>query len=152
MLCHSVMSESLRPQTCQPLLSTGILQERLLRLGCHALLQGIFPTQGMNPGLSHCRRILYCLSPQGSPVKKKQDFFTLCAVCGAKQCCFGRVQLFETPWTAARQAPLSLGFSRQEDWSGLPCPPPGGLPIPDPGIELVSLVSLALAGRWVIYH
>ena len=119
MLCHSVMSESLRPQTCQPLLSTGILQERLLRLGCHALLQGIFPTQGMNPGLLHCRRILYCLSPQGSPVKKKQDFFTLCAVCGAKQCCFSRVQLFATPWTVARQAPLSLGFSRQEDWSGL---------------------------------
>ena len=41
------------------------------------------------------------------------------------------------------QAPLSVGFSRQEYWSGLPCPPPGGLP--DPGIELVSLVSPALA-------
>ena len=38
-----------------------------------------------------------------------------------------------TPWTAARQAPLSMGFSRQEDWSGLPCPPPGDLP--DPGIR-----------------
>ena len=35
--------------------------------GCHALLQGIFPTQGLNPGLPHCRRILYCLSHQGSP-------------------------------------------------------------------------------------
>ena len=40
---------------------------------------------------------------------------------------------FVTPWTAARQAPLSMGVSRQEYWSGLPCPPPGDLP--DPGIE-----------------
>ena len=36
-------------------------------MGCHAFLQGIFPTQGSNPGLPHCRRILYCLSHQGSP-------------------------------------------------------------------------------------
>ena len=38
-------------------------------LGCHALLQGIFPSQGLNPGLSHCRQILYCLSHQGSPYR-----------------------------------------------------------------------------------
>ena len=38
-----------------------------------------------------------------------------------------------TPWTAAHQAPLSMGFSRQEHWSGWPCPPPGDLP--NPGIE-----------------
>ena len=42
-----------------------------------------------------------------------------------------------TPWAAARQAPLSMGFSRQGSWSGLPCPPPGGLP--HPGIEPESL-------------
>ena len=42
-------------------------------------------------------------------------------------------RLFETPWTVARQAPLSMGFSRQEPWSGLPGPPPGDLP--HPGIE-----------------
>ena len=36
-------------------------------VGCHALLQGIFPAQGLNPGLPHCRQILYCLSHQGSP-------------------------------------------------------------------------------------
>ena len=41
--------------------------------------------------------------------------------------------LFITPWTIARQAPLSMGVFRQEYWSGLPCPPPGDLP--DPGIE-----------------
>ena len=51
-----------------------------------------------------------------------------------------------TPWTVARQAPLSMGFSRQEYWSGLPCPPPGDLP--NPGIEPVSLTSPALAGRF----
>ena len=54
-----------------------------------------------------------------------------------------RAQLFVTLWTAARQAPLSMGFSRQEYWSGLPCPPPGDLP--DPGIKPQSLVSPTLA-------
>ena len=48
---------------------------------------------------------------------------------------------FATPWTAAHQAPLSMGFSRQEQWSGLPFPSPGDLP--DPGIKTSSL---ALAG------
>ena len=56
---------------------------------------------------------------------------------------FNNVQLFVTRWTVANQAPLSMGFSRQEYWSGLPCPPPGDLP--DPGIEPVFL-SPALAG------
>ena len=50
--------------------------------------------------------------------------------------------LFATPWTVAYQDPLSLGFSRQECWSGLPCPPPGDLP--DPEIKLTSLKSPAL--------
>ena len=49
---------------------------------------------------------------------------------------FSRVQLFATLWTIARQAPLSMGFSRQECWSGLPFPPPRDLP--DPGMELAS--------------
>ena len=51
-------------------------------------------------------------------------------------------RLFVTPWTAARQAPLSMGFSRQEYWSGLPFPAPGDLP--HPGTELVSPESPAL--------
>ena len=54
------------------------------------------------------------------------------------------VKLFVTLWTVAHQAPLSMGFSRQEDWSGLLCPPPGDLP--NPGIEPTSLMSPALAG------
>ena len=52
-----------------------------------------------------------------------------------------RVQLFVTPWTVAYQAPLSIGFSRQECWSGLPFPSPGDLP--DPGIEPGSPTLLA---------
>ena len=59
---------------------------------------------------------------------------------------FSHVQLFATQWTVAHQAPLSMGFSRQEYWNGLPCSPPGDLL--DPGIEHKSLLSLALAGRF----
>ena len=55
---------------------------------------------------------------------------------------FSRVQLCVTLWTVARQAPLSMGVSRQEYWSGLPCPSLADLP--DPGIEPASLMSPAL--------
>ena len=54
-------------------------------------------------------------------------------------CAFRQVQLFEMLWTVAPQAPLSMGFSRQEYWSELPCPPPGDLP--DPGIKPTSLMA-----------
>ena len=56
------------------------------------------------------------------------------------------VQLFATPWTVACQAPLSMGFYRQEYWSGLLFPSPGDLP--DPGIKPEFPVSPALAGRF----
>ena len=65
---------------------------------------------------------------------------------------FSHVQLFVTPWTVARQAHLSMGFSRQEYWSGWPCPPPGDLP--DAGIKPVSSLlhwqagSLSLVPPW----
>ena len=61
-------------------------------------------------------------------------------------CVLSHVQLFGTPWTVARQAPLSMGFSRQEYWSELPFPAPGDLP--DPGFEPRSLASPILAGRF----
>jgi len=57
---------------------------------------------------------------------------------------FSHDQLFGNLWTAARQGLLSMGFSRQEYWSGLPCLPPGDLP--NPGIEPASPASPALAG------
>ena len=56
------------------------------------------------------------------------------------------VQLFVVPWTIAQQALLSIEFSRQEYWSGLPFPIPQDLP--DPGIEPMTLESPALAGRF----
>ena len=56
------------------------------------------------------------------------------------------VQLFATPWNVAHQASLAMEFSRQEYWSGSPCPPPGDLP--ESGTEPVSLVSPALAGKF----
>ena len=58
--------------------------------------------------------------------------------------CFSHVQFFATLWTVAHQVPLSLGFSRQAYWSGLPFSPPGDLP--GPGIEPVSLDSPTLVG------
>ena len=54
-----------------------------------------------------------------------------------------------TPRTAACQVPLSIGFPRQEYWSGLSFPPPGDLPWPRDGSQ-VSYTSCV--GRWVLYH
>ena len=59
--------------------------------------------------------------------------------------CFNHVQHFATLWTVACQAPLSMGFSRQEYWNGLPFPSPGDLP--DPGIKLGLLYY-----RWILYR
>ena len=60
---------------------------------------------------------------------------------------FGRAWPFATPWIVACQAPLSMGFSKQEYWNGLPCCPPGELP--NPGIEPESLMFPALAGGFL---
>ena len=59
---------------------------------------------------------------------------------------FSHIWLFAALWTLARQAPLSIGFSRQEYWSGLPCPPPGDLA--HPAIEPAS----TWIGRQIVYH
>ena len=53
-----------------------------------------------------------------------------------------------TLWTVAPQAPLSMGFSKQEYWSGRPFPPPGDLP--HRGIKPISCISCT--GRWILYH
>ena len=70
----------------------------------------------------------------------------MCACLCAQLCRFSHVQFCVTPWTVTLQAPLSMGFSRQQYWSGLPCLPPGDLS--DPGIEPTSLSSAALAGEF----
>ena len=66
---RSVVSDSVRPQGLQAarLLCPWNSPGKNTRGGCHTLLQGIFPTQGLNPGLPHCRQKFYCLSYQGSP-------------------------------------------------------------------------------------
>ena len=61
--------------------------------------------------------------------------------------CFSRVQLFVIPWIITHQVPLSMGFCRQEYWSGLPRPTPGDLP--GPGIEPMSL-NISCIGRQVL--
>ena len=69
MLNCSFVSNSLWPHGLQParLLCPWDSPGKNTGVGCHALLHGIFPTQGSNPGLPHCRQILYQLSHQGSP-------------------------------------------------------------------------------------
>ena len=191
---HSVMSNSLGPyglwltRLCSlisPGKNTGVVS--------NSLLQGIFPTQGSNPGLPHCRQILYVWATrEGSPIhlvaatgntqkggkhrllelgalghkvgimavavaaaaaKSLQSCLTLCdpidgsppgsPVPGILQArtlewvaiafsnawkgkvkvkSLSCVRLLATPWTAAYQAPPSMGFSRQEYWSGVPLP------------------------------
>ena len=98
-------------------------------VGCHFLLQGIFLTQGSIPGL------LY-LCPLGFPWP----------VGRSGHCAQSLSHVFVTPWTVAHQAPLSMGFPRQEYWSGLPLPSPGALP--NPGINPMSSASPMLAGRF----
>ena len=73
-LSRSVMSDFATPWAAahQAPLSMGILQGTNTRVGCHAFLQGIFPTEGSNPGLPHCRWMLYCLSYQGRTKARKE--------------------------------------------------------------------------------
>ena len=67
----------------------------------------------------------------------------MCVLCAQL---FSHGRLFATLWAVVHQTPLSMGFSSQQYWSGLPSPPPGDLP--DPRIKPTSLTSLALAGRF----
>ena len=70
-----------------------------------------------------------CLSPEG----ETQVCVCVCVCSHMCLCVFSHVQLSATPWTVTCQAPLSMGFSRQEYWSGLPFSSPGDFP--DPGIK-----------------
>ena len=106
------------PMDCNPPLSVhGIFQARILE---YSLLQGIFLTQGSNPGLLHCRQILYYLSHQGSPIFSPYTY-SYCRLLLLLLSRFSRVWLLATPRTATHQAPPSMGFSRQEYWSGCHC-------------------------------
>ena len=130
-------------------------------MGGLSLLQGIFPIQGSNPGFLHCRRILYQLSHQGSqdywsgwPIPSPGDLPNpeiepgspslqvdslpaeylgspdTCMCCAWSLSC---IRLFGTHGLGPTRVLCPCGFSRQEYWSGLSCPPPEDLP--NPGIE-----------------
>ena len=162
------------PKDCSPPGSSvhGSLQTRILEWVAMSSSKGwIFPTQGSNPHLLHCRQILLPTEPpRESNININLCFFLSyllvmaaltheeksgsCMECmrrlqaiyqgkgkektwkvqkGHKVKSLSRVRLFATPWTVAYHAPPSMGFSRQEYWSGLPFPSPRDLP--DPGIE-----------------
>ena len=85
---------------------------------------------------SHAEALIPCVAVSGDRVFREM-----------RACMFSGVWLFMTLWTVARQAPLSMGFSRQEYWSGLPFPSPGDLP--NSGTKPESLVSWI--GRQILY-
>ena len=107
---------------------------------------GIFLDRGLNLCPLRWQLDSQPLGHQGSPDISTQSA-TIPFALGMRLCVcavVSRVQLFATLWTVARQAPLSMGFSKQEYWSGLPFSSLGDLP--DPGIKPTSSVSPALAG------
>ena len=129
----SAAHEALRPMRLRcpwnfPGKNTGV--------GCQFPLEGISPTQGRNP----------CLT---SPALRSGFFAYHCAPgkphyrARVHACClFSCIRLLASLGTVAHQALLSMEFSRQEHWSGLPCPPPKDLP--NPGMETVSPASSPL--------
>ena len=100
------------------------------------------------------RHLLHCLKILSEDHVKKSIYYvyyykTKLWLCVCMLSHFSRVRLFATPWTIAHQPPLSMEFSRQEYWSGFPCPPPSG-DLPNPQIEPACLMSPTLAGGFFI--
>ena len=122
------------------LLCSWDFQNKNTRVGYHFFLQGISSTQGSNICLLSEQADFYCWATRDAQGIYTPLLYTTMCVLSLFSC----VQLFVTLWTTAYQAPMSMGFSREECWSGLLCPPPGDLP--DPGIEPTSRTSPALAG------
>ena len=120
------------------------------RSGLPFLSPGDLPDTGIKPGspalqdLLHYRKILYHLKAYeeaGESLEKKGRERQRDREEDVRARVLSRIQLLATAWTVACQAPLSMGFPRQEYWSGLPLPSPGDLP--DPRIELESPAWLA---------
>ena len=96
------------------------------------MCQTLFEAQGT---LWRIRKVLMELIQTMGPSSERKT-----SVCVLSR--FSHVRLFVTPWTVARQAPLSMGFSRQEYWCGLPCPPPGIFPTQGSNPHLSRLLYL----------
>ena len=121
------------PTLCDPMDSLWVHEDSPdmnTGVGCHAILEGVFPTQGSNPGLPHCRQIVYHLNHQGSPRIQKWVAYA-----------FSRESLQLRDWTQVSHIAGRLFTSwaireAQEYWSGYPIPSPADLH--DPGIKLGS--------------
>ena len=130
----------------------GLFQARTLEWVAISFSKGSSRPRDQTPvtcitnGLLHCRHILYWLSHQES-LKRINWIHTHNPVHPSMLSHFSHVQLFETLWNVAHQAPPSMGFSRQEYRRGLSFPSPRDLP--DPGMELASPASPALAGKFL---
>ena len=149
------------PMDCGPPGSSvhGILQARTLmtRLGCHALLQGIFLTQELIPCVVHFlhwQASSLPLAPPGKPLCL--DVKVSMAMLHHKPCFLVASQAASLVLgslilrTVALQAPLSIQFPRQEYWSGLPFTSPGDLPYPEiKPASPVSPASAALTGKFL---
>ena len=128
---HSVVSDSLRPHGLQPtrLLRSWDFPGKNTGMGCHFLLQGIFLTQGSNPGLPHCSQTLYCLSYQGSPGLV------------AKSCL-----ILTNPWTVACQNPFPWDSPGKNTWVGCQFLLQGIFPTQELNLEMATH-----RGYWIIF-
>ena len=139
-------------------------------VGCHFLLQGIFPIQSLNLALPHCRQTRYLLllllscfsrvrlcathrwQPTRLPVpgilQARTPEWVAISFSNARKWkvkvkSLSRVWLLATPWAAAYQAPPSMGFSRQEYWSGVP--------LPSPSVRMVIIKKTTKNKHWWRY-
>ena len=105
--------------------------------------EGLIPGLGRYPGVGNGSTLQYsCLEDS---MDREAWQVTVHSCTDKSLSHFSCVQLFVTLWTVTHQAPLSMGFSMQEYWSGLPCSPPRDLP--DPAIKATLLIPPELSGR-----
>ena len=133
-----------------PVTTPGTVQEAALRRDRAGLDQEDTPSaSGSQPREKSRGRACFSQGQFAGPILPSLTR----RLCRAKHACmlsrFSRVRLFVTPQTVALQAPLSMGFSRQEYWRGLPGPSLGDLP--NPGIKPASSL-LSCIGRWVLHY
>ena len=159
--CHALLQGILQAQGLKP----GLLHCRQtlyvnppgkpIGVESQSLIRGDLPDSGIKPGSPALQEDSSPSEPPGTPwsarwgiPKSSWLFYSLNSPCVHAYVIshLSQVRLFETLWTVARHAPLSMWFSRQECCSGLPCSPPGDLT--SPGIAPALLRCLALAGRF----
>ena len=128
---------------CIRILLRNALRSRTFRGSRSAISHRRLEQTPEQSGLKN-QKSLSCKSPY-EPTKFSHPLVQAFLNCAHVLSRFSHVWLFATPWAVACQAPLSVGFSRPEYWSGLPCPPP--MDLPNPGMESLYLISPALAGR-----